>query len=90
MPEDEQKKLLEENARRSYDVVKSDGERYDYGYQLSHYGFENYKMFSDAFVEKLYKVKEIVDSYNFDESNSMVDYFHRGFYEHYSVKYKAA
>lgn len=79
-------KVLEENAKRDYDYVKKAGS--EYGYDLNEYHLDDYKMFSDAFIEKVKKAKMIVDSYNFDESNAMVDYFHRGFYDNYCVKYK--
>lgn len=86
---DDRKKLLAENARRDYDYVKESSEKYSSGYDLNEYYLDDYKMFSDAFIEKVKKAKMIVDSYNFDESNAQVDYFWRGFYENYSVKYKA-
>lgn len=90
LDEDGRQKLLEENARRFYDDVRRSAERYDYGYELNSYCLDEYEIFNDAFMEKVKKAKMIVDSYNFDESNAQVDYFWRGFYESYCVKYKAA
>lgn len=50
------------------------------------YGKSYTDIFQPAFLEKLQLIKKIVDSYNYDDSNSMVDYFNRGFYESYYLK----
>lgn len=42
--------------------------------------------YSDAFKEKVRKAKQIINSYNYDNSNSMVDYFDTGFYYGFKVK----
>ena len=34
--------------------------------------------------DKLKKVKEIVSSFNYDRSDTMVDYYDRGFYDFYN------
>lgn len=85
---EDRQKALAENARRDYDYVKHSAEVYSSGYDLNEYYLDDYRVFNDDFIEKVKKAKKIVDSYNFDESNAMVDYFHRGIYDNYSVKYK--
>ena len=45
----------------------------------------NYRIFTPAFVEKLQLIRKIMDSFNYDDSNSMVDYFDRGFYETFQI-----
>ena len=46
----------------------------DSDYELSTYGKTILKY-----------VKELLDSFNFDDSDGMIDYFHCGFYEHISI-----
>jgi len=52
---------------------------------LNHYHIDSYKVFAPAFIEKLHLIRKVVDSFNYDDSNSMVDYFDRGFYESWKV-----
>ena len=84
---DDRRKLLEENARHRYDYVKESAGKY--GYDVNG-NFDDYKMSSADLIEKMKKARMIVNSYNFDESNAMVDYFWCGFYDSYCVKYKPA
>lgn len=49
------------------------------------YGRSYSDIFTKPFLDKLQLIKKIVDSYNYDDSNSMVDYFDRGFYENYTL-----
>lgn len=42
-------------------------------------------VFTPAYLKKLLFVKTIVDSFNYDESNSMADYYDTGFYTKYYV-----
>lgn len=79
---EDRQKAMEESARHDYDYYRN-GEN-----SLNERHLEIYKMFSDAFMDKVKKAKMIVDSYNYDDSNAMVDYFNRGFYEYYYVKYQ--
>lgn len=80
---EEQARLLRENAEHDY--------YYLYGKErsLNQNYLDDYKQFTPAFREKLEKVKAIVDSFNYDDSNGMVDYFCRSFYETYYVNSKA-
>ena len=78
-PKEEYDRLLRAVAKNYYDRVvegNSINERY----------FDEEKIFTDQFKKRLLAIKRIVDSYNHDDSNSMVDYFDRGFYEHYKLK----
>ena len=78
-PKEEYDRLLRAVAKNYYDRVvegNSINERY----------FDEEKIFTDQFKKRLLAIKRIVDSYNYDDSNSMVDYFNRGFYEHYRLK----
>jgi len=48
---------------------------------------DDYKdVFSPNFRNKLKLIKQVVDSFNYNDSNAMVDYFNRGFYEDYYLK----
>lgn len=53
---------------------------------LNHFHLDDYKLFTPAFMARLHRIRLIVDSFNYDDSNSMVDYFERGFYEHFYIK----
>lgn len=78
-------------------AVKEYYDRFLHGTSLNRHSFSGTKqdefygrsytdIFQPAFLEKLQLIKKIVDSYNHDDSNSMVDYFDRGFYESYHLK----
>lgn len=54
--------------------------------QLNHYYLDRYNEFKPEFLEKLRRINQIVTSFNYDESNSMVDYFDCGFYAHWYIK----
>ncbi len=53
-------------------------------------GLFDCKGFSPAFLEKLKRAYNIAEAYNYDESNSMVDYFDCGFYLQITTKPTAA
>ena len=42
-------------------------------------------IFTEAFLDKLRLVEKIVDSYNYDESDPMTDYFSRGFCDFFYI-----
>ena len=58
--------------------------------QLNHYYLERYTEFKPQFLRKLHFINQIVTSFNYDESNSMVDYFDCGFYVHWYIKNEEA
>lgn len=47
---------------------------------VNHYHIDKHKVFSPAGIRKLKAVLNIIGSYRYDESNSMVDYFNTNFY----------
>ena len=53
---------------------------------LNEFCLEKYKAFSPDGTNKIQAVNNIIKMYNFDESNSMVDYFHTNFYYWLVVK----
>lgn len=70
----EQKELLKSVAKVSYkEFIKSEKEVRDYS------------IFKKEFQQKLLFIKAVLDSYNYNNSNAMVDYFDRGFFEHIVV-----
>ena len=81
MPEEEQRRLITANAKSRYESITG-GSR-DVGR-----GIDEEKIFTDQFKARLHAIKKIVNSFNYDDSNSMVDYFDRGFYDHYNLKKK--
>lgn len=48
--------------------------------QINHYHIDFYKSFTQETRELLQKIKSIIESYRYDESNAMVDYFDTNFY----------
>ena len=54
--------------------------------QINHYCLERYTEFKPEFLKKLQRINQIVTSFNYDESNSQVDYFDCGFYPHWYIK----
>lgn len=47
---------------------------------LNQYYLSDYRMFSPEFAAKLQLINRVILSYNYDDSNSMVDYFNTNFY----------
>ena len=82
LPEEEKKRLLIESIEENY------RSRTEYGLHLQYHDPEKYyeDLFSPTFIKKLKLIKQIVDSFNYNDTNSMVDYFDRGFYEDYYLK----
>ena len=74
---DEQKRIFEDCKKLEYERLQRLN---DVSYRL-----EDDKLpFTGEFIRKLSMVKACIDSYNYDDSNSMVDYFDTNFY--YSIK----
>lgn len=76
---DTQHKILEYNARADYERETSD-------IQLNYYHIHDYKAFTKDMIEKLDLLHKIILSYNYDDSNSMVDYFDTNFYYDIDIK----
>ena len=70
------------------DTMRVKFAEYDYykrisaGVELNHYHLtaENYPEYAPEFFKKICAINTIVRSYNYDDSNSMVDYFDTNFY----------
>ena len=48
--------------------------------QINHYHLDSYKSFTEETIKLLKKIRSIIESYRYDESNAMVDYFNTNFY----------
>ena len=48
--------------------------------QINHYHLDSYKSFTEETRKLLKKIQSIIESYRYDESNAMVDYFNTNFY----------
>lgn len=77
---DEQKRIPRDAGRYEY---YSEAER---DCNVNHYRLEKYTAFTEAFAEKVKRVCAIIKAYNYDESNSMVDYFDTDFYYDVIIK----
>ena len=54
------------------------------GQEVNQHHISKYTEYTTNFANKLKAVNEIIKSYNYDDSNSMVDYFDTNFY--YTIK----
>lgn len=71
--------ILDRNKRLLYDRMTHDRQMMQYDLRCSYAAKEE-------LVGKLYAVNAIVKSFNYDDSNSMVDYFDTNFY--YDIQFK--
>lgn len=55
-------------------------------HQINQYHIAKYAEYTPAFLAKLEAVNNIIANYNYDDSNSMVDYFDTNFYWYLNVK----
>lgn len=74
MDGDEQKRVLEVNARREY------GRYYGSRKEINRYCINSYKMFTNDFLEKVNGIYKVANSFNHNNSNPMVDYYDVSFY----------
>lgn len=65
--------------------VVTDEARGESGIQINHYHIVNDERLTEKGKELFKTARQILNAYNFDESDSSVDYFFVNFYEHYSV-----
>lgn len=74
MTRDEQEEIRINAAKLSYyKEIESE-------YDINHYHLDKYHGFSEAGMKKLETILNIVESYRYDNSNPMVDYFDTNFY----------
>lgn len=80
-PSEEVEQLKRHNAeiRYNYDMQSLN----DYGIDM--YNYRENKIFTKAFNDKIKALQKVLDAYNHDDSNAMVDYFDRHFYETITV-----
>lgn len=69
-------------AKKLYERDIKDGAR------INHYYIEKYNAFADSFRERVNLVLRLLNTYNYDNSNGMVDYFDTNFY--YDIEIKRA
>lgn len=63
--------------------MPKDSEKYNYNIRQTSYGYHFYEVHTELkpeYKDVVEKVQAISNSYNYDTSNSMVDYFNKGFY----------
>ena len=76
---DEQRRTLASHARREYDYSTT------HSIDINYYHIDNYTEYTEAFRAKLHKINAVLDTYHYDDSNSMVDYFDTNFYRDITV-----
>lgn len=81
MPNEQINQIKDHNAKIQYDYaidsLNSSG--------IDMYNYRENPMFTKAFNDKIKALQKVLDAYNHDDSNSMVDYFDRHFYETITV-----
>lgn len=74
LPATEQKETWKDYNRHTYRRVVKEAN------DLNQYHLDQYAPFSPDFKKKIETLNSIIMSWNYDESNAMVDYFDAGFY----------
>lgn len=81
LPSEQITAIKDYNAKLQYDyAVKSLD-----SYGIDMYNYREDPIFTRAFNDKIKALQKVLDAYNHDDSNSMVDYFDRHFYETITV-----
>lgn len=78
--------LSEEDQKRVYDINAKHQWRQERNNTLNHYHLEHYTTFTDELMDKILKINDIINTFRYDDSNSMVDYFDTNFY--YDIELK--
>ena len=68
-------------------VDSADSYRTSYSHNISHYHIDSYECFTPEFKAKLHRIVLIAQSFNYDNSNGMVDYYENNFFLNLRVKY---
>lgn len=76
---EEQHRIIRSHAAREYDSAVSG--RTD----INHYRIDDNKIYTEAFRAKLHRINAVLDTFHYDDSNSMVDYFDTNFYRNITV-----
>lgn len=75
------KMTAEEQRKTREAAAKCEYEKYtQHEVSLNHYYLDKYSMYTPEFAAKLHLINRIILSYNYDDSNGMVDYFNTNFY----------
>ena len=77
---EEQEKIRSAVAMHEYDLETR------HECQINYFYIDSYKSFTQETRKLLKKIKSIIESYRYDESNVMVDYFDTNFYFHINTK----
>lgn len=80
LPEDEQEEIKEGWIKAYYNSYAK-GDR-----TPSIYHYNECEVYSPKLIKKMDFITRIINAYNYDESNSMVDYFNRGIYWDFAIK----
>ena len=76
---EEQRRIIRSHAAREYDYYISGS------YDINHYRIDDNKIYTEAFRAKLSRINAVLDTYHYDDSNSMDDYFDTNFYRNITV-----
>lgn len=76
---DEQRRTLASHARREYDYSTT------HSIDINYYHIDNYTEYTEAFRAKLHKINAVLDTFHYDDSNGMVDYFDTNFHRNITV-----
>lgn len=80
LDEDEQRRIFDLNAAQRYNY-QTCGDN-----SLNQFYLDNYDTFTPAFAAKVKAVNSCINSYRYDDSNGMVDYFDTNFYYDIAIK----
>ena len=76
---EEQRRIIRSHAAREYDSAVSGS------HDINHYRIDDNKIYTEAFRAKLSRISAVLDTYHYDDSNSMDDYFDTNFYRYITV-----
>ena len=76
---EEQHRIIRSHAARAYDYSIS------HDIDINHYHIDSYTEYTEAFRAKLHKINAVLDTFHYDDSNGMVDYFDTNFYRDITV-----
>ena len=80
---DAKERIRQHNMKRSYNNFRQEHQ------QINHYSVDNYKkILSEDCITRIKKAVEICNGYNYDNSDTMTDYFDVGFYQHFELRNK--
>ena len=75
-------RIRQYNMKRSYNEFREEHQ------QINHHSVDGYTLLTKSRVERIKKAVEICNSYNYDNSDAMTDYFDVGFYQRFELRNK--